>query len=157
MEAAPALTEWTRNISYNTGGAKFGLYGVTKVEGTTMTIGDGANNTSLIIDVLQNNSETGRAAQLCDALIFGPYSDWYLPSAYELKAMYDNLHLAGLGGFNQDIGEAEYSSGKYWSSTHTSQYQAYIYDFAEVPEIPDTRLLTVSTDNYYSVRAIRKF
>ena len=51
--------------------------------------------------------------QLCDALAYDGYTDWFLPSKDELNLMYANLHKAGLGGF---------SDAGYWSS---SEYYAY--------------------------------
>jgi hypothetical protein len=48
------------------------------------------------------------AATFCKSLRLGGYSDWRLPSEYELNQMYLNLYKAGLGGF---------ASIYYWSST----------------------------------------
>lgn len=43
------------------------------------------------------------------------YNDWYLPSQDELKAMHDNLHAHGVGGFADNF---------YWSSSEHNNIQA---------------------------------
>ena len=53
----------------------------------------------------------------CSSLVYGGYSDWYLPSKNELYAMYQNKST--IGGF---------SSAYYWSST--DNYSGYSYDYA---------------------------
>ncbi|MBU4502160.1 MAG: DUF1566 domain-containing protein [Nanoarchaeota archaeon] len=57
---------------------------------------------------LNSHSETDRAAQLCDALNYGGYTDWFLPSKDELNLMFKNLKVNGIGGFADD---------DYWSSS----------------------------------------
>jgi len=83
------------------------------IGGTETGIGTGQNNTTKIVTWLNSYSETDCAAQICDALVYGGYSDWFLPSKDELNQMYVNLHLYGIGGFADDT---------YWSS---SEYNAY--------------------------------
>jgi hypothetical protein len=74
---------------------------------TGTAIGTGKANTSAII---ASQGAGNYAASLCNSLTIGGYSDWFLPSEDELSLMYQNLQLAGLGGF---------SMGEYYSS---SQY-----------------------------------
>ena len=50
------------------------------------------------------------AAKLCWDLTYNGFSDWFLPSEEELKAIYNNLHLAGLGDFYNSY---------YWTSTES--------------------------------------
>ncbi|GAJ20252.1 unnamed protein product, partial [marine sediment metagenome] len=71
LEAAPVSTEWTEKY--------WGSYG-TLIGGTETGIGTGKSNTTIIVTWLNNHSETGKAAQLCDDLVYGGYSDWFLPS-----------------------------------------------------------------------------
>jgi hypothetical protein len=46
--------------------------------------------------------------ELTNAYAGGGYADWYIPCKNELNLMYQNLYLAGLGGFNP--------AGAYWST-----------------------------------------
>jgi hypothetical protein len=114
MEAAPASTETT---------AQWGGYG--SVLGVTDTaIGSGKANTETLVNWLNLNGESGRAAQVCAALETGGYSDWFLPSSEELDEMYINMKAKGLGGFANDQiywssseRDANYSNGWYMYSS----------------------------------------
>ncbi len=64
LEAAPQSTD-TEKI--------WGSFGVL-IGGTALGIGTGQANTTAIVNWLNANSETGKAAQFCDALEFGDYS-----------------------------------------------------------------------------------
>ena len=112
MEAAPAETEWDD--------IEWGAYGtdISGAEGTA--VGAGEQNTEDIIEYLETGSTY--AAQLCDGLTCGGYSDWFLPSKDELNLMYTNLHEAGLGGF---------TSYYYWSSSEYSSYYAWLQYFPD--------------------------
>jgi len=48
-------------------------------------------------------------------------ANYFLPSRWELYAMYDNLHNHGVGDFEDD---------EYWSSSENNATQAIIYDFS---------------------------
>jgi hypothetical protein len=98
LEAAPASTEWA-NVPW--GDTGFVLQGETWTE-----VGTGKRNTATI--VAAQGTGDAYAAQLCDALTSGGFSDWFLPSRDELWLMYDNLERLGLGGFGNDY---------YWSSS----------------------------------------
>lgn len=111
LEAAPASTEWTDK--------QWGSDG-TLIWETEKDIGKGQSNTTIIVALLNSNSETDCAAQLCDALDYGGYSDWFLPSKGELNLMYENLKYFGAGGF-ADAG--------YWSSSDGTSVMARVQDF----------------------------
>ena len=51
---------------------------------------------------------------MCASLTFGGYSDWFLPSRYELLELSNNIGLKTLGYF-----PSPYATG-YWSSTEDS-------------------------------------
>lgn len=69
-------------------------------------IWSGKRNTQGIIE---SCGEKGIAAKLCIDYRGGGKSDWFLPSIDQLNLMYENLYLAGIGGFVEN--------GRYWSST----------------------------------------
>jgi len=96
---------WTNGYNYVLTGA------------TGTGIGTGQNNTTAIVTAQGIGSY---AAQLCNDLTEGGYSDWFLPSKDELNLMYQNLKLFGVGGF-ADLG--------YWSSTEASETNAWIRFF----------------------------
>ncbi len=75
----------------------------------------GAQNTKKSIARAIAESSTCNAASVCDNLVSGGYTDWYLPSKDELDMMYVNLHLQGLGNFNFF----------YWSSTEGDNNTAW--------------------------------
>jgi len=100
-------------------GAEWGCKGVniTGAEGTA--IGTGAQNT---IDILAECSTSNIAADVCRDLTLDGYSDWFLPSRYELAEVYSSLYSAGIGGF---------ASYYYWSSSEVSASNAIIYHFGQ--------------------------
>jgi hypothetical protein len=79
--------------------------------GTSQGTGSGKENTAKIVNYHEEKGQTGKAAQLSDALVYGGYDDWFLPSKSELDLMYRNLKSKGLGGF---------STGWYCSSSASS-------------------------------------
>jgi hypothetical protein len=79
---------------------------------TPAGIGSGLTNTATI--VISFGAGTGFAAGLCDALVLGSQSDWFLPSKDELNQMWVNL--ATIGNF---------SSGYYWSSSENATADAW--------------------------------
>ncbi|MBU4228111.1 PEGA domain-containing protein [bacterium] len=109
LEAAPASTEW-RNIKWDSASP-------TEIRGTETGIGTGQGNTTKIIDI-QGTGHT-YAAQLCDALVYGGYDDWFLPSTEELLEMYATLVIAGVGGF-----ASKWDDSLYWSSSECGQFGA---------------------------------
>ena len=107
LEAAPASTEGSTK--------PWGINGTSIPAAQGTAIGTGQANTTAIIAV--QGAGTTYAAQLCDALTSGGYSDWFLPSQDELNAMYVNLKTAGVGGFG-DVhywSSSEYDAGDAWS------------------------------------------
>ena len=136
LEAAPASTEWTNK--------QWGSYG-TEI-GTERGIGTGQSNTTKIVTWLNSHSETNRAAQLCDALVCGGYSDWFLPSFDEIDLMYTNLKVFGVGGF-----VSVWQSYGYWSSSEINGYFTWVKYF----DIDGTDGVLENVSN--SVRAVRAF
>jgi len=109
LEAAPVSSECINK--------EWGSYD-TLIGGTGTGIGTGQSNTTKIVTSLNSHSETDCAAQLCAALVYGGYNDWFLPSKDELNLMYTNLKAFGGEGF---VG----SYGYYWSSSEASASRAW--------------------------------
>jgi TolB-like protein len=132
LEAAPAETEQM----FPWGDVSGAVYT------TSPALGDGKRNTQIIVDVLQRN-KIGGAAQYCNDLEYGGYTDWFLPGRDELDLMYRNLKEKGLGGFQ--------SSSYYWSSSHGSSGYSWCQNFSNGEQHNRGR-----GDSRY-VRAVRQF
>jgi hypothetical protein len=117
---------------------QWGCYG-TSISGTSTGIGTGAANTAAIV---AGCSESSIAARICNNLVLNGYSDWFLPSKDELNLMYQNLKLAGIGGFAGDF---------YWSSSEDSSNYAWGQDFSTGLQDGTNKV------NYKRVRAVRAF
>ena len=87
---------------------------ITGADGTA--IGTGQQNT---IDILAARGSQGTAAEKCANLTLNGYSDWFLPSKWELNKMYLNLAMQGLGGGYGGFGKKVWccNNNSYWSST----------------------------------------
>jgi hypothetical protein len=143
-------------IFYIDGTGQHGLIAAPNDQGTTQwgcsgtvisgangtTIGSGQTNTTAIVT---NCSTAGIAARICDDLVLGGKSDWFLPSEAELVMMYQNLPVQGLGGF---------TTGNYWSSSQSNDVTAVYVWFSQNGGYGGTIGKYVTNVN---VRAIRKF
>jgi hypothetical protein len=109
-----------------------------------LAIGTGQANTNTIISAQGNGSY---AAILCKNFYAGGgFTDWYLPSLYELNQLYLKRSLVGMvPPINQYI--------FYWSSSEVSQQSAWSVNFGE----PGPNQNSDFKGNSSSVRAIRKF
>ena len=76
----------------------------------------------------------------------GGFSDWRLPTSYELNLMYTNLKTRNLGGFGN-------GNNWYWSSSEISYNTASYLNFRN-GEKPD---LSIKKSSALSVRAVRAF
>ncbi|NVK66855.1 MAG: DUF1566 domain-containing protein [Flavobacteriales bacterium] len=87
------------------------------------SVGGGFGNTRAIVETQGSGTY---AASLCENLSLGGYSDWYLPSIYELRLMFENIgggNVLGLG----DIGG--FGINQYWSSTEFDVNRAWLKTF----------------------------
>jgi len=111
------------------------------VTGGGDAIGTGQANTTAIVTAQGAGTY---AAKICDDLVIGSYSDWFLPSQDELGQMYANLKAApyGVGGFADSL---------YWGSTEYDTTGAGEYYF-----LSGGGGLT-SKDAALRVRAVRAF
>jgi hypothetical protein len=106
---------------------------------TSTDIGTGKANTDAIIAAQGTGTY---AAALCRNLNLGGYTDWFLPSRDELKLMYVNLKLKGLGGF---------SGAWFWSSSQFTSRTAWGQEFSDGYQYDDGKYTKDS------VRACRAF
>jgi hypothetical protein len=84
----------------------------------------GSSNTNILAgltDVAKGGFHA--AARYCDKLVYGGYSDWFLPNRYELNLVYSNLGK-GLGGIGLD------TASWYWSSTEYGNSNAWAQNFS---------------------------
>jgi hypothetical protein len=107
---------------------------------TDSAIGTGYQNTQTIITAC---TQAGIAAKICNDLVEGGYSDWYLPSKDELNILYQNKTI--IGGFSEN------NSSFYWSSTENDSTSAWAERFGDDAQVPPDKY----QDLY--VRAIRSF
>lgn len=104
---------------------------------TSLSMGTGQANTTSIVN---GCTSTSIAARICNDLVSGGYSDWFLPSYYELEKLY--INRAAIGGF---------SSANYWSSSHSGTATAYSLNFS------GGGVVSTSKTSALYVRAVRMF
>ncbi len=116
-------------------GIEFGCDGFL-IGGTSSELGAGAANTTLITTACSTES----AARLCADFVLGGFSDWHLPSLYELQKLY--INRVAIGGF---------LDGTYWCSSEIGIYSQWSIYF------PLGYNFSNSKSNLYRVRAVRYF
>ena len=127
------------------GTAEWGCYSIPLAGADGQAIGTGNQNT---IDIMNGCATANIAARKCGDLVLNGYSDWYLPSRYELEKLYFNIGQGApapntnVGAFDRDI---------YWSSTDGNYGYAlgfnFLYGVDDASYKPTQR----------SVRAVRAF
>jgi hypothetical protein len=145
----------------------------TTTAGTTSVIDGPANSTAM-------NNASHPAAQFCEGLTIGGFSDWYMPAKNELEVCYYNLkpttssnntssginanavparasnYTSGTpaqtsaAAFITSTGAEAFSANFYWSSTEKSATAGNIQLFS------NGRQYYNSKDFYYRVRAVRR-
>jgi len=98
------------------GNAEWGCWGTTISGADGTALGTGNQNT---IDIVTGCITAGIAAKLCYDLTLNGYSDWYLPSKFELNLLYMQKNV--IGGFHD---------ASYWSSTEDGGNFALFQDFS---------------------------
>ena len=119
-------------------GITWGCAGIS-IPGTQPTVGSGEANTSLIV---AGCNEASFAAKICNDLVSGGQSDWFLPSYDELNLMYKNLHTNNQGNFNNST---------YWSSVDSNSSYAYYANFGNGFVMDNAKSFA------FYVRAVRAF
>ena len=110
---------------------------------TATAIGSGNANTNAII---ASQGAGSYAAEACADLVSGGYSDWYLPSADELKLLYANIAI--YAGMNV--------ATRYWTSSETTGDPTYGKALA-VRWSDGVLTVGNNKDTLYPARAIRSF
>lgn len=136
--------KWCNNCDFN---GQF--IGTTTTGATGTAVGTGQANTTTII----NNQGAGvYAAKLCDDLVVGAYSDWYLPSKDELNLMYTNIGQ-GVNAVAPLFNVGDFGSVNYWSSSEYDNGNAWneYFDYTPIQQFIPKPFAQLS------VRAIRSF
>ena len=144
----------------------------TTTAGTTSPFDGAANSANM-------NNASHPAAQFCENLSIGGYTDWYLPARYELDIAYENLKPTtdsnstswGINAYSvpertvnrtagtpaqtslaafQTGGAEAFVADSHWSSTENSSTTAWSLDFTNGGQGGGTKTLSVR------VRAFRK-
>jgi hypothetical protein len=123
--------------------AEWGCAGTNIPTAAFLGIGRGASNTAAIVAACPT---AGIAARLCNDLVEGGYSDWYLPSLEELRALCTNKFV--IGGFS--IGSV------YWSSSQSTATNALATTMTSFTSCDNTTN-NISKSNLRRVRAVRSF
>jgi hypothetical protein len=142
--------------------------------GGTSSVIDGPTNSSNM------NNASHPAAQFCEALTIGGYSDWYMPAKNELEICYYNLkpltnNNVTNSGINanavparasnyttgtpaqtsatdfKDTGAEDFGTGYYWASTEASATNAWLQAFNDGFQRNLYKYYT-----FYRVRAVRR-
>ena len=114
--------------------------------GTTGTaIGTGSDNTD---DIITQNTGAASAAKICRDYRAAQEGDWFLPSRYELNAIWDNLVDNGSGA-NSGVGG--FADDNYWSSSEHSANYAWVQSFCDGSQDNNNKT------NGCRVRAVRAF
>jgi len=106
-------------------GAPWGCFRTLISGARGIAIGAGRQNTK---DILAACAAPESAAALCASFSLNGIRGWFLPSTEELKLMYANLQLAGLGDFG---GGSVPDNFSYWTSTQRTADMADHLDFAD--------------------------
>lgn len=121
---------------YDQGYGEWGC-NTTNIAGTSVILGKGKINTD---DIMNNCSQTGTAAELCDNLVLNGYSDWFLPSKNELEKVYQIRNYTN-----------NFQNYYYWSSSQDTNTTAWLKNFN------GGVTSTGNKNGNYAVRAVRYF
>lgn len=103
----------------------------------------GDQNTTIIASITASyQGGYHAAARYCDKLVYGGYSDWYLPNRYELNLFFKN---------KSTIPGLDTTGSYYWSSTEYSEYYSWSQSFNDGNQNISTK------PNANKVRCVRRF
>ncbi len=94
---------------------------------TNSIIGSGLDNTQQIVNGNANDNSVNGVEHVGDYafktvldLEYNNFNDWFIPSRDSMQAIYDNVHVLGMGNFNENL--------TYWTSTKVG-YFPYVMNF----------------------------
>jgi len=105
----------------------------------------GEHNTN----ILGPSADYYYAAKYCHNMIYGGYSDWFLPNYEELNLLYTNR--VSIGSFATTGPSPSYTDGAYWSSTYATADNAWSLRFGSGSKVSSSKL----TDQY--IRCVRRY
>lgn len=164
LVVGPVASAQNASIQWKTSG--------TSTAGTSSVIDGPANSTAM-------NNASHPAAQFCEGLTIGGFSDWYMPAKNELEVCYYNLKPTTANNFTssginanavparasnyttsnpaqtsatdfKSTGAEDFAASAYWSSTQFSAPYGNVQDFSNGGQVYASKV------NNYSVRAIRR-
>ncbi|MFK7811567.1 MAG: DUF1566 domain-containing protein [Maribacter sp.] len=139
-----AITDQGTNVTWGCQG--------TFLSGTSESIGSGASNTATIV---AGCTTSGIAADIASNTTIDGYSDWFLPSRFELNQMY--LHKATINTTAIANGGTAFVdpglSDRYWSSTESNGNTAWCQLFNNGLE----QGLNKGAGAFFHVRTVRAF
>jgi hypothetical protein len=112
---------------------------------SAQSVYDGLTNTNAIIAQTGAPATTAYAAGIAKLYLGGGYTDWYLPSNWELVLCNNSAAIV-----NRILGANGFAGGVYWSSTESTGTNAWIMFF----DIGDLANYGAKNSNNY-VRAVR--
>ncbi|NER18316.1 DUF1566 domain-containing protein [Spongiivirga citrea] len=114
--------------------SEWGCFSAPITDARNLELGTGLANTEAIVlfhdalndfynnpSVCSEESNGTVAAKLCQEYSNNGFNDWFLPSEEESFLMYKNLHLNGIGGFEDNL---------YWTSSEHDFNTATATDFS---------------------------
>ena len=117
----------------------------TLIGATAQSFYDGLTNTNAIIAQTLLPATTLYAAGIARLFAGGGFSDWYLPSLWELNMLYNSAAIV-----NKILGANGFSNINYWSSTEFSASNSYTRSF-----LAGTQTTFAKSSNAIYVRAVR--
>jgi len=130
---------------------------IKEIGSSAQSMWNGLANSNAIIS---QSGHVRSAAKLCLDLVNNGYSDWYLPSIYELKTLYSNI-LPVSRALTFISGATQFAPELYWSSTENPQFPVdgcFQVDFSNGEVFSDTKdSAPIFPGDTYNVRAIRSF
>ncbi len=114
---------------------------------TYQDIESGESNTEIL---LRSCSDPQAVVQLVDQYDHEGYSDWFLPSVFEMQQMYERLGRTGVGNFSTD---------NYWGSTFMPIRRAIVGQFRNLSDGSEVAVgLNQSISSFrFRVRPVRAF
>jgi hypothetical protein len=138
-------------------GAEWGCHGAAVSGANGTANGTGAQNTIDIVTASCSPFFSGNsiAANICDTLTLGGFSNWFLPSQDELNLMWSNLADSDVNGVNTGPSDSNnlggFANNNYWSSTEFDNSNAWVQDFSDGTQV------NYAKNFPFYVRAIRAF